>query len=113
MLELVEGIGLWRLKRWGEYFAVVATSIFLPLEVRDLLVGITLTRAGALIINVAAVLYLLLSKHLFGLRGGREAYDKERRGEQLLEVEQSAAGAENEPAADKPAAPPRAGSHRS
>ncbi|MGI8590013.1 MAG: DUF2127 domain-containing protein, partial [Nakamurella sp.] len=111
VLELVEGIGLWRLKRWGEYFAVVATSIFLPLEVRDLLVGITLTRAGALIINVAAVLYLLLSKHLFGLRGGREAYDKERRGEQLLEVEQSAAGAEREPAAAPPSPP--VGSSRS
>jgi len=112
-LELIEGIGLWRLKRWGEYFAVVATSIFLPLEVRDLLAGITLTRAGALIINVAAVLYLLLSKHLFGLRGGREAYDKERRGEQLLEVEQSAARAEQQSAADQPAVPPRAGRHRS
>jgi len=111
VLELVEGIGLWRLKRWGEYFAVVATSIFLPLEVRDLLVGITLTRAGALIINVAAVLYLLLSKHLFGLRGGREAYDKERRGEQLLEVDQSAAGAEREPAAAPPSPP--VGSSRS
>ena len=48
------GTGLWRLQRWGEYFAVVATPIFLPLEVRDLLAGITLTRAGALIINVAA-----------------------------------------------------------
>ena len=27
VLELVEGIGLWLLKRWGEYFAVVATAI--------------------------------------------------------------------------------------
>ena len=33
LLELVEGIGLWLLQRWGEYFAVVATAIFLPLEV--------------------------------------------------------------------------------
>lgn len=90
-IELVEGAGLWLLKRWGEYFAVVATAIFLPLEVRDLLGGITFTRAGALLINLAAVIYLLLSKHLFGLRGGRAAYDRERRGEQLLEIEQSAA----------------------
>jgi uncharacterized membrane protein (DUF2068 family) len=94
-VELVEGIGLWLLKRWGEYFAVVATAIFLPLEVRELLRGVTPTRAGAFIINVAAVVYLLVSKRLFGLRGGRGAYDSERRGEQLLEVEQSAAGASN------------------
>lgn len=94
-VELVEGVGLWLLTRWGEYFAVVATAIFLPLEVRELLRGVTPTRAGAFIINVAAVVYLLVSKRLFGLRGGRAAYDRERRGEQLLEVEQSAAGASN------------------
>ena len=91
ILELVEGVGLWLLKRWGEYFAVVATSIFLPLEVHELTKGITLTRALAFAINVAAVVYLLFAKRLFGLRGGRKAYDEERRGEQLLEIEQAAA----------------------
>ncbi len=90
-LELVEGVGLWLLARWGEYFAVVATSIFLPLEVYDLVTkGITTTRTVTFIINVAAVVYLLISKRLFGLRGGREAYDTERRGEQLIELEQAA-----------------------
>ena len=93
VLELVEGVGLWLLTRWGEYFAVVATSVFLPLEVYDLVSkGITATRVGAFAINVAAVIYLLFSKRLFGLRGGRRAYDAERRGEQLLDVERAAAG---------------------
>lgn len=91
MLELVEGVGLWLLARWGEYFAVVATAIFLPLEVHELAKGITLTRALAFVINVAAVIYLLFSKRLFGLRGGRTAYDEERRGEQLLDIERAAA----------------------
>lgn len=89
-LELVEGVGLWLLARWGEYFAVVATSIFLPWEVYDLTKGITLTRAVTFTINVAAVAYLLVSKRLFGLRGGRAAYDDERRGEQLIDVERAA-----------------------
>ena len=89
-LELIEGAGLWLLKRWGEYFAVVATSIFLPLEIYDLANGVTFTRVATLLINLAAVAYLLLSKRLFGLRGGRPAYDTERRGQQLLEVEQGA-----------------------
>ncbi|MCV7422652.1 DUF2127 domain-containing protein [Mycobacterium yunnanensis] len=94
VIELVEGVGLWLLKRWGEYFAVVATSVFLPLEVYDLLSkGVTTTRLGAFVINVAAVIYLLVSKRLFGLRGGRAAYDAERRGEQLLDVERAAARA--------------------
>jgi uncharacterized membrane protein (DUF2068 family) len=92
-LELVEAIGLWLLKRWGEYFAAVATAIFLPLEVHELAKGITVTRGVAFAINVAAVIYLLFAKRLFGLRGGRKAYDEERRGEQLIEVEQAAASA--------------------
>ena len=90
LLELVEGIGLWLLKRWGEYFAVVATAIFLPLEIHDLIKGVTPTRTVTFAINVAAVVYLLVSKRLFGLRGGRKAYDAERRGEQLLDIERAA-----------------------
>lgn len=90
LLEVVEGVGLWLLKRWGEYFAVVATSVFLPLEIHDLAKGITMTRVVTFTINVAAVLYLLISKRLFGLRGGRQAYDKERRGEQLLDIQRAA-----------------------
>ena len=45
VLELVEAVGLWLLKRWGEYFAVVATAVFVPLEVYDLTRGLTLARA--------------------------------------------------------------------
>ncbi|WP_118913869.1 DUF2127 domain-containing protein [Mycobacterium shigaense] len=91
LIEVLEAVGLWLLKRWGEYFAVIATSVFLPLEIHDLAKGITMTRLVTFAINIAAVLYLLFSKRLFGLRGGRKAYDEERRGEQLLDVERAAA----------------------
>jgi uncharacterized membrane protein (DUF2068 family) len=90
LVEVVEGVGLWLLKRWGEYFAVVATSVFLPLEIYDLTKGITMTRLVTFTINIAAVIYLVISKRLFGVRGGRKAYDEERRGEQLLDVERAA-----------------------
>lgn len=89
LLQLVEGTGLWLLKRWGEYFAVVATSLGLPIEIYELTEKITYIRVGALVINVAAVIYLLLSKRLFGLRGGKAAYDEERHESSLLEVEES------------------------
>ena len=69
VLQLFEGLGLWLLKRWGEYFAVVATSLFIPLEVYELTEKITWLRVVALIVNVAAVVYLLVSKRLFGIRG--------------------------------------------
>ncbi|MDT5119909.1 MAG: hypothetical protein QOE30_5648 [Mycobacterium sp.] len=90
LIEVLEGVGLWLLKRWGEYFAVIATSVFLPLEIHDLAKGITMTRLVTFSINILAVIYLLISKRLFGLRGGRKAYDEERRGEQLLDVERAA-----------------------
>lgn len=93
LLQLVEGTGLWLLKRWGEYFAVVATSLFIPVEVYELTERITGIRVGALLINIAAVIYILLSKRLFGLRGGHRAYLAERHETSLLEVEAAAAQA--------------------
>jgi uncharacterized membrane protein (DUF2068 family) len=86
-LQYTEGIGLWLLKRWGEYFAVVATSIFIPIEVYELAGRVTWIRVGALVINIAAVVYILLSKRLFGLRGGHAAYLAERHETSLLELE--------------------------
>jgi uncharacterized membrane protein (DUF2068 family) len=91
ILQVVEGTGLWLLKRWGEYFAVVATSLGLPIEVYELTEKITYIRIGALLLNVAAVIYLLLSKRLFGLRGGKKAYEEARHESSLLEVEESGA----------------------
>lgn len=93
-LQLAEGTGLWLLKRWGEYFAVVATSIFIPVEIYELTERVTWIRVGALIINIAAVVYILLSKRLFGLRGGHAAYEAERHETSLLEVEDVAGSAE-------------------
>ncbi|NUO57795.1 MAG: DUF2127 domain-containing protein [Hamadaea sp.] len=91
VLQLIEGTGLWLLKRWGEYFAVVATSLFIPIEIYELTERVTWVRIGALVINIAAVVYILLSKRLFGLRGGKAAYEAERHETSLLEVEQAAA----------------------
>jgi hypothetical protein len=80
------------LKRWGEYFAVVATSLGIPIEIYELTQRITWFRIGALVINVTAVAYIVLSKRLFGLRGGHRAYRAERHEDSLLEVEAAAGG---------------------
>jgi uncharacterized membrane protein (DUF2068 family) len=88
LLELVEGVGLWLAKRWGEYLTVIATAAFLPYEVSELLKSVTVTKVGAFLINVLAVVYLLLAKRLFGLRGGvaaEEAIRERDSGWQALE----------------------------
>jgi uncharacterized membrane protein (DUF2068 family) len=96
VVQMAEGVGLWLLKRWGEYLTVVATAAFVPLEVYEVVEHVTFLRVAALVVNALAVVYLLLSKRLFGLRGGREAYEAERHAQSLLEVEQAAVmGASN------------------
>ncbi len=92
IVELVEGTGLWLGRRWGEYFAMVATSIFLPYEIYDLTVKITWLRVVALLINLLLVIYLVWTKRLFGARGGKKAYDANLRSESVIEVEQAAQG---------------------
>jgi uncharacterized membrane protein (DUF2068 family) len=90
LLQLLEGTGLWLVKRWGEYVAVVGTSIFLPLEIYELSEKVTWLRLAAMAVNLFAVGYLLWTKRLFGLRGGHAAFEAERHGESLLEVERAA-----------------------
>ncbi|MGH3259362.1 MAG: DUF2127 domain-containing protein, partial [Streptosporangiaceae bacterium] len=94
LVELVEGIGLWVGQRWGEYFAMVATSAFLPLEVWELARGnITWLKVAAFVINLLLVIYLVWTKRLFGVRGGKAAYEARLRTESVIEMEQAALAA--------------------
>ena len=72
-LEGVEAVGLWFAKRWAEYLTFVATTVLLVPEIYELSEGASPTKIIALLINVAVVVYLLIAKRLFGLRGGGRA----------------------------------------
>lgn len=76
VVELIEGLGLWLSKRWGEYFAMVVTSLGLPYEIYDLTVKVTAFRLVLFAINLALVIYLVVTKRLFGVRGGRRAFEE-------------------------------------
>lgn len=56
---LTEGTGLALRKRWAEYFTIITTSSFLPLEVYELVKHATFAKSIALIINIAVVAYLV------------------------------------------------------
>ena len=56
---LTEGIGLALHKRWAEYFTIITTSSFLPLEVYELIHHATIAKGVALAINIAVVIYLV------------------------------------------------------
>jgi uncharacterized membrane protein (DUF2068 family) len=98
-LEGLEAIGLWRQRRWAEYLTLIATAVFLPLEVYELTHSVTPFKVIALIINTAIVVYLLLAKRLFGLRGGAAAEEAEReRDTGWAALERTAPGAAPAPA---------------
>ena len=83
IVEAVEAVGLWREDRWAEYLTVVATASLLPLEVLELARHATVFRVGGFVVNVAVVVYLVVAKRLFGVRGGEP--------EHLLDLEDVAA----------------------
>ncbi len=78
VFELVEGVGLWRGRRWAEYLTFVMTTLLLIPEVLELTSSVTPGKLVTLVINLAVVVYLLLAKRLFGLRGGAGAEAAER-----------------------------------
>ena len=57
-LQMTEGIGLWMEKRWAEYLTVVATSLFVPLEIYEIYEKFTWVRVVILIVNLFVVWYL-------------------------------------------------------
>jgi uncharacterized membrane protein (DUF2068 family) len=77
VLEGVEAVGLWRERRWAEYLTAVATAGFLPFELHELSVRVTVGRVIALVVNVAVLVYLLWAKHLFGIGGGEREEEAE------------------------------------
>ncbi len=98
VIELIECVGLWLARRWGEYFAMVATSLGLPYEVYELVGKVTVTKSLLFAVNLALVLYLVITKRLFGVRGGERAYEARLRSESVMEAAIAAAEAEAEEA---------------
>jgi|ERR1700730_1361718 len=54
-----EGLGLAFGKRWAEYFTIITTASFLPIEVYELVKRPSIGKDLALLINLAVVAYLV------------------------------------------------------
>jgi uncharacterized membrane protein (DUF2068 family) len=59
-LLLTEGTGLLLGKRWAEYFTIIATSSFIPLEIYELTKRVSWPRLVVLLLNVVVVVYLVV-----------------------------------------------------
>ena len=58
-VRFVEAYGLWRMRAWAEWFAIISGCIYLPIELYELFERATLIRAGVLVVNALIVAYLL------------------------------------------------------
>lgn len=71
-LNNVEAVGLYYRQRWAEWLTVVATGVFIPFELYEVLRSVSLLKIVILVINIAIVYYLGKHKELFGKRGRRK-----------------------------------------
>jgi uncharacterized membrane protein (DUF2068 family) len=58
-LFLTEGIGLWLVKRWAEWFSVIITSSLVPVELYEIYRHPSPVKSLVLIVNIAVVGYLV------------------------------------------------------
>jgi uncharacterized membrane protein (DUF2068 family) len=59
VLRFAEAYGLWKQRTWAEWLAFVSGTLFLPLEIRGLMRGITALRSTVFVANIGIVLYML------------------------------------------------------
>jgi uncharacterized membrane protein (DUF2068 family) len=78
VLRFAEGYGLWKERTWAEWIAFGSGTLLLPLEIRQLMRGITVVRSVVFAVNIGIVFYML-----FLLRAGR----RERRQQRLTEAD--------------------------
>jgi uncharacterized membrane protein (DUF2068 family) len=65
-LRFAEGYGLWRERTWAEWIAFGSGTLLLPLEIHQLMRGITVLRSVVFAANLGIVVYMF-----FLLRAGR------------------------------------------
>lgn len=58
-VRFIEAYGLWKLKGWAEWFAIISGSLYLPIEIFELAKHVTIIRATVLVVNIFIVSYLI------------------------------------------------------
>jgi uncharacterized membrane protein (DUF2068 family) len=56
---LTEGIGLWLLKPWAEWFTTIITGSLVPVEIYEIHRHPSWAKVGVLVVNLAIVAYLI------------------------------------------------------
>jgi uncharacterized membrane protein (DUF2068 family) len=59
-LTLTEGVGLALRRRWAEFFSIILTTSFIPIELWEIHRHVTIPKLVLLVLNLAVVAYLAL-----------------------------------------------------
>jgi uncharacterized membrane protein (DUF2068 family) len=59
VVRFVEAYGLWRMRVWAEWFAIIAGSVYLPVEIYEILRRATWMRGIVFLTNLLIVAYLV------------------------------------------------------
>ena len=59
LLRFVQAYGLWFERVWGEWLTMFAGGLYIPLEINELVNGVTPLRMAALLINIAVVVFIV------------------------------------------------------
>jgi uncharacterized membrane protein (DUF2068 family) len=59
VIRFVEAYGLWHLKAWAEWFAILSGAIYLPVEIIGLFRHATIIKGSVFFINLIIILYLI------------------------------------------------------
>jgi len=65
-LRLCEAVGLWRQRTWAEWLGAVSGGIYIPIEIYELLHGVSWLKVTLLAVNTVCVAYLI-----YALRANR------------------------------------------
>ena len=58
VVRLAESYGLWHQQQWAEYFGLLTGGMYIPIEVFEIIRGVTWPRVTVLVINAGIVGYL-------------------------------------------------------
>lgn len=58
-IRFIEAYGLWHMRNWAEWFAILSGGVYLPFELYELLRHATVVKAVILVVNAGIVAYLV------------------------------------------------------
>jgi uncharacterized membrane protein (DUF2068 family) len=58
LMRFVEAYGLWRKRRWAEWFAVATGGVYMLVELYELTKGVNWVKAAVFLINTGIVIYI-------------------------------------------------------